>query len=379
MRDEKLFAIARCKVDYVQPFNNEALAYVKSVDDKGVAMTEKTKQETTAGVYRTADAKAQINWSLEEKENGFEFSASGTFDGGSGQCIDSIAKAYPEDKKVQEICAVWRKWHLNGMNAGTTEQTEWLRLEERRAVAKVKKECLEPSKYFYDQAMTEPNWHALCHYFEEKDYYSWVVSVLKQAKLYEQAIHQQIKRGEIFCTGDFPEEVKTGVRGYRYGERWLFSPIPESVLAQIRSWSSDSDKRDLQEVQVEAFMDRHGIRFKATRGSKAARWQPSGYHYRVSLVGNHRRLSFDFWDSRRNMELEKDLTAGSVFSCIASEIYCPETYEEFVSDFGFSGDEDIPGDVAKNKQLFARCHKHAERLRDFFGRECIKELDELRG
>ena len=44
-----------------------------------------------------------------------------------GQCYDSIQEMYPNDKKVQRIIEIWKKYHLNGMNAGCIHQDEWRR------------------------------------------------------------------------------------------------------------------------------------------------------------------------------------------------------------------------------------------------------------
>lgn len=44
--------------------------------------------------------------------NGYpEFTAYGSYGGGSGQCIDSIV---PANKYQQELVDIWNKWHLNG-------------------------------------------------------------------------------------------------------------------------------------------------------------------------------------------------------------------------------------------------------------------------
>ncbi len=75
--------------------------------------------------YRTPDGRAQIDWEITVKENrGRVLSMTGEYDGGSGQCDDSIAEAYPDDAIVQRLVAIWKRWHLNDMRAGTPEQME---------------------------------------------------------------------------------------------------------------------------------------------------------------------------------------------------------------------------------------------------------------
>ena len=81
----------------------------------------------TSGAYRTADGRAQITWELKDGDCGPVFSATGDYDGESGQNLDSIGAAYPGDSTIQAIVAVWRHYHLNGMCAGTVEQESFLK------------------------------------------------------------------------------------------------------------------------------------------------------------------------------------------------------------------------------------------------------------
>lgn len=39
-----------------------------------------------------------------------------------GQCVDTVAAYFPKDAKAQRMLAVWKRWHLNDMRAGTPEQ-----------------------------------------------------------------------------------------------------------------------------------------------------------------------------------------------------------------------------------------------------------------
>jgi len=79
-----------------------------------------------------------IEMELKETHKGWCFSASGLHDyrfypsmrdwdySGAGQCLNRIAKDYPKNKEVQLIVKLWRKYHLNDMNAGSPKQTEHL-------------------------------------------------------------------------------------------------------------------------------------------------------------------------------------------------------------------------------------------------------------
>ena len=67
----------------------------------------KTTKQDIKGSYKTADGKAQIDFGITYRNGYAEFTASGFYDGSSGQCIDDIAKAYPENEMVQALAA----WH----------------------------------------------------------------------------------------------------------------------------------------------------------------------------------------------------------------------------------------------------------------------------
>ena len=74
--------------------------------------------------------KVEIELNLRDVgENKIEFTASGTVwkENHSdciigGQCIDEIAKLFPENKKIQRINEIWKRWHLNTFHAGCIHQ-----------------------------------------------------------------------------------------------------------------------------------------------------------------------------------------------------------------------------------------------------------------
>ena len=84
---------------------------------------------------------SKIELELKEKEKGLCFSASGASNyqpvfhtgqiywdyEGYGQCLEDIAKDNPQNKDVQVIVDLWRKHHLNDMNAGTPKQKNHLK------------------------------------------------------------------------------------------------------------------------------------------------------------------------------------------------------------------------------------------------------------
>lgn len=288
------------------------------------------------GSYRTKDGKAQIDWALEQKEFGLEFTASGEYDGSMGQNIGTIAAAYPHDEMVQRIARVWSKWHLNGMKPGLPEQEAAL-------------------------AITPADWT-----------YAERVQYLKDAGLYELPVPAGVQ-----AIGGFPDDVTRGQRGYRYGERWVFAPLPPEVLAEIQSWGKQPQPAEsLHEARAKQFLAEHGLRFRATLSdSKLAPFEPSGHHYRVTISRERvkgSRLVFDFWGSWHDMAHGKrDLRPYDVLACLSSDATCPETFGDFCATYG------LDPDSIKAKQAFRRSARFAERLREFFTPQEIEAMQSI--
>tara|TARA_Y100001937_G_C7054552_1_gene300787 strand:- start:54 stop:512 length:459 start_codon:yes stop_codon:yes gene_type:complete len=129
-----------------------------------------------------------IKFELKETEKGLCFTASGLHDyqycrykedwdyQGAGQCIDDIAKDYPKNDDVKTIVKLWKKHHLNDMNAGTPRQSKYL-----ESLGKYKS-------------------------------YEWACEELKKANLlYDNEMH-----------------------GYKYGSAWLYREIPSKDIKQIK-------------------------------------------------------------------------------------------------------------------------------------------------
>lgn len=98
-----------------------------------------------------------------------------------GQCLDELLKFFKHNFLFNNIYNYWKKYHLNGMHAGTPEQEE--------AINNYLK--LNNKKYDYAE---------VCDY-------------LKSINLYE---------------------VKLDGSIYKYGHAWLYEPIPQDDLKAIR-------------------------------------------------------------------------------------------------------------------------------------------------
>lgn len=158
------------------------------------------------------------------------------------------------------------------------------------------------------------------------------------------------------------------------------------------------------EQQAQAFLDKHGIKFKATLSdTKVAPWRSPDdalqttppHHYRVTLskaektepvyanfLGRHQRMEaikrkanrlvFDFWGSIAGAEKgETAVTPYDVLACISGDVHCPETFADFCGEFSESEDS------IKALQTFRRCSAFSKRLRAFFTAQEIEELSEI--
>jgi len=124
--------------------------------------------------------------------------------------------------------------------------------------------------------------------------------------------------------------------------------------------------------QASEFLKRNALKMRITLSdSKPANWEPSGHHYRVTLSGAHRRMTFDFWGSAHDAETGEDPSPYDVLACISSDAYCPDTFQDFCEEYGYEEDS------IKALQTFQRCERFSKRLNEFFTREEIEDLAEI--
>ncbi len=145
----------------------------------------------------------QIEIELRRKEKGIELSICGEIWNhihtdiiSGGQNIDTIARLFPHNKKVQRVKEIWKRWHLNDIRAGCAHQ---------RAL-------------------------------------KWEDVRIPVADLPDNKISNRDERG-ILAIWVYPKEHKDGLLtkpcpecGYAYGSKWLFEEIPAEVIEEIKSW-----------------------------------------------------------------------------------------------------------------------------------------------
>lgn len=94
-----------------------------------------------------------------------------------GQMVDELVHFFPGNDKIKRLVAIWEQYHLNDMKAGTRKQTEAIESWTKQG-----------NRYDYTEA----------------------VNHLKAIGLYED-------------------------NGYKYGHGWLYQPVPESVITEIKT------------------------------------------------------------------------------------------------------------------------------------------------
>ena len=147
------------------------------------------KKTLTFGKIAYIDSKknnlVEITIELKETKKGMAFSAIGGIWNSSktdyvsgGQNLKEIAKYFPNNNKLQRIVQIWREYHLNDMQAGTSKQMDALKNAEFVA-----------GNDWYGNA---------CKFLESK-------GILTD-------------------------------NGYEFGSGWIFQEIPKEILKEIESF-----------------------------------------------------------------------------------------------------------------------------------------------
>jgi hypothetical protein len=149
--------------------------------------------------------------------------------------------------------------------------------------------------------------------------------------------------------------------------------------------------------QAKTFLESNNLRLRITLypadmqappkwafSESGQRVERHGLKYRVVLTrsDNIGQLSFDFWDSIHNREqLEKVRVRVmgrkfrpsdyDVLACISSDQYCPDTFADFCSEYGYETDS------RKALAMFRRCRYFAKRIRAFFTEAELTQLAEI--
>jgi len=128
--------------------------------------------------------------------------------------------------------------------------------------------------------------------------------------------------------------------------------------------------------QAADFLSKHGITFAAKlSNTKKPSWKDATVnHFIVTFKKAGKRMSFDFFDSVNNFQKGVvELLPYDALTCCSSELYCPDTFEEYCSEYGESEDSRTA------EKTFRALKKMSNKLQKFFDSEEMRDdLSEIR-
>lgn len=102
-----------------------------------------------------------------------------------------------------------------------------------------------------------------------------------------------------------------------------------------------------------------------------ANWDNHGHAYKVTLERNGVKRSFDFWDSVRNMRLDKRPTAYDVLACLASDTSMEyDDVDELAAEFGY----EKPSEAIRVFEGLKKQQEIVKSLYDLEQREMLWEI-----
>lgn len=240
-----------------------------------------TMTQPTAAIYTRSvsfkDSGGNRCTALATIKNG-EFSLVGEFQNSIGQCFDRVQ---PATDAQESLLALWRRWHLNHMRAGTPEQEEAL----RQATENARPEDLpdfEQKQAFLDahgllvvpHPETGEEGYAVkgkqgylavqgdSHWFEENPVGWALFSSEDDARGVLEAHHSALgtkkdEGGRIVCLG------------YLYGSAWLKEPLPEGFQADLDALLDEIEEEAREapagEDDLPTLVEAHGDESAAAR------------------------------------------------------------------------------------------------------------------
>jgi hypothetical protein len=262
-------------------------------------MNTTTTQQEINGSYVTTDGKAQIDFGITYRNGYPEFHASGHYNGSSGQCIEEIAKAYPEDGTVKRLCLWWRLYHGEAIRNSTVLDT----------VAKNAKD--HPAVSFYDRQAT-----------------TFLTS-------------NGLKLRATLSDSKPAPRARDGESGRHYR-------VTLWRGAQCRRCGSPASKTQRECGNCGMFSN-----------------EPNA-------ILPPAKITFDFWGSISDAQKGKHPTPYDILACLSSESHCPDTFEDFASEYGYDRDS------ITAIQTFRRVAAFAARLQSFFTTAELEQLAEIR-
>ena len=83
----------------------------------------------------------------------------------------------------------------------------------------------------------------------------------------------------------------------------------------------------------------------------------------------------DYLEYRRKSERKRILHDYDILSCLSSEMYCPETIEDFIDEYGYWINRG--GDLNRVMNIYEELKKRSDDLHCFFNEEELEALSEI--
>lgn len=126
------------------------------------------------------------------------------------------------------------------------------------------------------------------------------------------------------------------------------------------------------DTQANDLLEKHGITIQLAKGEnkKECTWN-CGNAYRVILKRKGKQMSFDFFDSIRNMQESLTPSNYDILAYLSAEMHCPETLEDFCGEFGYEMGKD-------SRKTFKSLQGISRKIHKFFTEDQLEELSEIR-
>ncbi len=302
-------------------------------------MKTQTQTKDISGSYRTQDGKAQIDFGITYRNGYPEFTASGNYDGSSGQCIKEILARYPNDDTVSMLADWWGVYHLKDLTKFPDFQgavtSFW---------------CTHPAISFYEsQAETFLSSNGLKF----------------RATLSDSKTPAWKKEGEA-CGHHYRVTVSRAKALPSRPPRLVFDFWNSIADCQCRECKG---KKTIKLEKPEPIQVPHPKASQTFNIGTDRR--PIPYKYPSTLAAWKRDKPCPRCNGSGNDPEPIHPTSYDVLACISGDTTCPDTFADYCAEFGTDADS------IQALQTFNRCKAFAQRLRTFFTSQELKALAEI--